>query len=228
MRAYRMVVGVLTMTMLAITGCATITRGTTEALVINSNPPGAQVQMSSGNTCVTPCSVELKRKHDYHVKIAKAGYEPVEANVSSQIVTAGAVGMAGNVLIGGLIGVGVDAMTGATKGLRPNPLEVTLVPLNGVTAAAPPLATTVLRTAAATSSSLATVAVEKMCNQPSTVDQAECRGVLKLGMSRDEVLGVIGVPTAKSADEMTLRYGDHYVEFDDANRLTKISDMQVP
>lgn len=34
--------------------------------------------------------------------------------------------MAGNVLIGGLIGVGIDAGTGAMKDLRPNPLVVRL------------------------------------------------------------------------------------------------------
>lgn len=35
--------------------------------------------------------------------------------------------MAGNVLVGGLIGVGVDAASGATKDLRPNPLVLQLV-----------------------------------------------------------------------------------------------------
>ena len=36
--------------------------------------------------------------------------------------------MAGNVVVGGLIGVGVDSWTGAAKDLRPNPIKVTLVP----------------------------------------------------------------------------------------------------
>lgn len=39
--------------------------------------------------------------------------------------------MAGNVILGGLIGAGVDAATGATKDLKPNPIEVKLVPING-------------------------------------------------------------------------------------------------
>jgi hypothetical protein len=37
--------------------------------------------------------------------------------------------MAGNVLVGGLIGVAVDAGSGATQELVPNPLNVTLEPL---------------------------------------------------------------------------------------------------
>jgi hypothetical protein len=36
--------------------------------------------------------------------------------------------MAGNVVFGGIIGAGVDAATGATKQLKPNPVVVTLVP----------------------------------------------------------------------------------------------------
>jgi len=116
--------------LLALTGCATITRGTTDVLVVNTDPPGAQVEISGEHACTSPCSVELKRKHDYHVKISKTGYEPVETDVMAQVTGAGAAGMAGNVLIGGLIGVGVDAMTGARKSLKPNPVEVHLVPVN--------------------------------------------------------------------------------------------------
>ncbi len=37
--------------------------------------------------------------------------------------------MAGNVLVGGLIGAGVDAISGATKDLKPNPVNVRLVPI---------------------------------------------------------------------------------------------------
>ena len=121
-------------------GCATITRGTTEVLVINTDPLGADVDISDGHRCRSPCSVELKRKHDYHVIVQKDGYERVDADVRSQIVEAGAAGLAGNVLIGGLIGVAVDAASGATKGLEPNPLDLRLVPVANVqsTLQAPP------------------------------------------------------------------------------------------
>ncbi len=111
-----------------LTGCATITRGTTEALVINSAPPGASVRLSSGETCKTPCTLKKKRKEGVVVFIEKDGFEKVEVNVISEIAGAGAAGMAGNVLVGGLIGVGVDAATGATKKLTPNPISVTLEP----------------------------------------------------------------------------------------------------
>ena len=34
--------------------------------------------------------------------------------------------MAGNVLVGGIVGVGIDSYSGANKSLSPNPLRVTM------------------------------------------------------------------------------------------------------
>lgn len=109
-------------------GCATITRGTTEVLVVETEPPGADVRISpDGERCSTPCGVTLKRKGDYIVHIERDGFEPLAVNVHPEVAGAGAAGMAGNVLVGGLIGAGVDAVTGATKRLSPNPIRVNLV-----------------------------------------------------------------------------------------------------
>lgn len=113
--------------LLFLSGCATMTRGTTQALTVDSVPIGATVSLSNGERCETPCTLKLKRKYPVAVEMCKAGFEPVTTNVVSQISGAGAAGMAGNVLVGGLIGVGVDAASGATKELRPNPLSVQLV-----------------------------------------------------------------------------------------------------
>lgn len=110
------------------TGCATVTRGTTEAMIIETDPAGANVVLSTGETCMTPCTLEKKRKDGFDVTIEKAGFESVEVKVVSQTATAGATGMAGNVIVGGLIGMAVDAGSGATKELSPNPLQVKLVP----------------------------------------------------------------------------------------------------
>lgn len=114
---------------LAIQGCATITRGTTEVLVIETTPSGADVSLSNGLRCFTPCALEVKRKSNLVVDITKAGYEPARLNVLSEVAGAGAAGMAGNVILGGVIGAGVDAATGATKRLVPNPVKVTLNPV---------------------------------------------------------------------------------------------------
>ncbi len=119
---------IFAMVLCSLSGCATLTRGTGEVLVVETDPVGADVEiMPGGLKCTTPCSLELKRKKDYALEIKKDGYEPVKVSVLSQIVGSGAAGMAGNVLLGGLIGAGVDAISGATKGLRPNPVKVTMV-----------------------------------------------------------------------------------------------------
>ncbi|TXK59802.1 PEGA domain-containing protein [Alkalisalibacterium limincola] len=112
-----------------LTGCATVTRGTTETFVVTTEPAGALVRLSTGETCVTPCAIEKRRKHGFEVEIEREGYEPVVTSILPQISGAGATGMAGNVLIGGVVGLVVDASTGASKDLRPNPLAVTLVGL---------------------------------------------------------------------------------------------------
>ena len=57
--------------------------------------------------------------------------------VKTQVAGSGVAGFAGNVLIGGVIGMGADAYTGATLEHVPNPVFVTLRPVPP-----PPLATT--------------------------------------------------------------------------------------
>ncbi len=117
------------MILLLLQSCATITRGSFEAWTVTSDPIGAKVSLSSGETCTTPCTLEKKRKDPFTVTVEREGYELVEAQIVSQVAGAGAAGMAGNVLVGGIIGMAVDAGTGATKELIPNPLEVKLNPL---------------------------------------------------------------------------------------------------
>lgn len=109
-------------------GCATLTRGTHEWLVVETVPAGATVKISSGSQCVSPCRVRLSRKSDHALDIRLEGYEPVSALVLADDSAAGAAGLAGNVLIGGLIGMGIDSATGATKSFFPNPVRVELQP----------------------------------------------------------------------------------------------------
>lgn len=62
------------------------------------------------------------------VHFEKEGYKPVEVQVTNQMAGGGGVAMAGNILLGGLIGAAVDAGMGATRELVPNPVRVTLEP----------------------------------------------------------------------------------------------------
>ncbi len=112
-------------------GCASVTRGTTEAISIASTPAGATAEVSGldvPTTCVTPCVVQARRNADITVSIAKPGYEPQIIPLTKEIPGSGAAGFAGNVLVGGVVGMGVDAVTGAALDHKPNPVEVTLQP----------------------------------------------------------------------------------------------------
>ncbi len=109
-------------------GCATVTRGTSQPWTVQTEPVGADVRLSTGETCKTPCTLKKKRKQPFTVELALDGYQPVTTDVVSGISKGGAWGMAGNALIGGVIGLGIDAGTGAAKDLTPNPLIVKLAP----------------------------------------------------------------------------------------------------
>ena len=116
---------VLVLTLTA--GCATITRGSNDVLVVNSTPSAAQVKISDGQSCTgTPCTFKVPRKSELNVLVTKAGCRPQQLRVTNRVASGGGAAMAGNVLVGGLIGAAVDAGSGATLELVPNPLNVTL------------------------------------------------------------------------------------------------------
>jgi hypothetical protein len=113
---------------LALASCATITRGTRTAFVVETIPSGAYVRLSTGQECTsTPCTFpQISREAEFMVTVSKPGFRTVTANVSHHTANAGGVGMAGNVILGGIIGLAVDANSGATQNLVPNPLVVHL------------------------------------------------------------------------------------------------------
>jgi len=116
-------------------GCASVTRGTTENISISSTPAGATAEITGldiPTACVTPCVVQAKRNADITVTVNKEGYEPQIIPLTKEIPGTGAAGFAGNVLLGGLVGMGVDAATGAAMDHKPNPVIVTLQPIRPV------------------------------------------------------------------------------------------------
>ena len=116
----------------AVGGCASVTRGTTENISITSTPSGAEATISGldiPTACVTPCAIVAKRSADISVTFAKPGFETEVVTLTKEVPATGAAGFAGNVLAGGLIGMGVDAATGAAQDHKPNPVIVTLQPV---------------------------------------------------------------------------------------------------
>ena len=123
----------LTIAVLAsLSSCATITRGTTEAFVVETEPGGATARTSLGFMCEpTPCVIpNIKRNASFTVTIEKDGYKPATYSITNKRADGGGLAMAGNVLVGGIIGGVVDANNGAMQNLVPNPLIVTLEPID--------------------------------------------------------------------------------------------------
>jgi len=98
----------------------------------STTPAGATADVSGldiPTACVTPCVVQAKRSADIIVTIDKEGYEPQVVPLIKEIPGTGAAGFAGNLLLGGVVGMGVDAVTGAALDHKPNPVIVTLQPI---------------------------------------------------------------------------------------------------
>lgn len=112
---------------LALAGCATVTRGTNDTWSVATTPAGAAVKTSNQFACdSTPCTFKMPRKSEFDVTITKTGYKEWKGHVTHHVSGAGGAGMAGNVLLGGLVGAAVDGTSGAMLDLVPNPLDVTL------------------------------------------------------------------------------------------------------
>ncbi len=110
-------------------GCASVIRGGDEQVAFVSNPPGAGLALSNGLACPqTPCDLKISRKDDFTATFSKPGYRPESVRVVSHVSGGGVAVGAGNIIAGGIIGVGVDAYTGANLDHSPNPVEVILVP----------------------------------------------------------------------------------------------------
>ncbi len=131
-------------TMVPLTGCATITGGSTRKVKIESQPAGAEVTIvnkASGETVFagqTPTVATLKpgagyfRGADYVVTFEKAGYNPVKKTIQRGI---NMWYVAGNFFFGGLIGwVVIDPISGAMWTLEKDCCtELVPVPLSSAT-----------------------------------------------------------------------------------------------
>lgn len=100
---------------LYVSGCATIVRGSNQQVSVNSEPDGAEVEFSDGQSCTTPCVAEVKRKRSLQLTIKKDGCLTTTRSMVPTLAGEGAI-------LGGLIDYG----TGAVYNLEPNPLFVRL------------------------------------------------------------------------------------------------------
>ena len=115
--------------------CATVNRGSHDNLTVLSQPSGANVVLSSGEKGVTPTTFMKGRRDNFTVTVSKAGYVSQTVNVESKTSATAGTARTRNVLLGGPLGVTVDAISGAYYSLYPNPVSVRLLPRNKSAAA---------------------------------------------------------------------------------------------
>jgi hypothetical protein len=114
---------------LVFTGCATLTKGSSQTVTVTTDPPGAICTIArEGQTVAvvnpTPGSIPVeKSSKELSVVCDKPGYQPSSGALASsfQAMTFG------NILFGGLIGVAIDAGSGAANEY-PTLITLTLVP----------------------------------------------------------------------------------------------------
>lgn len=113
---------ILMASVMVTSGCATVTRGQSDNVDFTSVPSGVTVSTSLGNNCVTPCQMNIKRKLSFRATFQK-GQEKREVFVKPQASSEGVVAGAGNIIAGGVIGIAVDAGTGANLDHFPSPVH---------------------------------------------------------------------------------------------------------
>jgi hypothetical protein len=130
-------IGLLGLFLLPLGGCASIVEGTTETVAVTTPPAeGAKCVLKSSEGTyyvMTPGNALVhKTKNDLNVECDKDGFQHASLKVPAKFGAA----TLGNVLAGGIIGVGVDAATGANYSY-PNAISV---PMTAATDAPAPAA----------------------------------------------------------------------------------------
>jgi len=119
----------LLLSLLAVTGCASIIEGRSQQITVNTNPPSSDCKLERSGTPLghvnpTPGGILVeKTKHDILITCSKAGYQ--DSTYMNKSGSAAAV--FGNIIAGGLIGWGIDSASGSDNKYD-SPVNLTLNP----------------------------------------------------------------------------------------------------
>lgn len=113
---------------LCLTGCASMVNHTTQQIPVDSDPSGANVLVDCGDVkndpkLVTPAVVTVQRKADHcSISFEKPGYRAAEVTLAKSM----SGWYFGNIVLGGFIGLIVDASNGAMYKRTPGEVKVSL------------------------------------------------------------------------------------------------------
>jgi len=156
-------------------GCATITKGSSQTVTIDTKPPGATCTLTRGGKRFaivnpTPGAISVEKSSDaISLSCTKDGYLESAGTLESsfQAMTFG------NILFGGLIGVAVDAASGAMHEYQPL-VTITLIPEEFASAAERDAFFVDMKAEFLKEAKEVTARIEKQCNP-----QTDCDNQLK-------------------------------------------------
>jgi hypothetical protein len=93
-----------------VSSCATLFQGTHEEIMVESDPPGAQVSVNDGRNGTTPYSMKVSRDDDVNIHVSKPGYAPMDVSDESHMAWGYFIS---DFFFTGLIGLAVDGLDGA-------------------------------------------------------------------------------------------------------------------
>ena len=120
------IIGIALVSMISFSNCASIIHGPTQSVDLTSQPSGARITINGKYMGETPKTFSLRRKgypkgepkgnKEYVTKIELDGYYPYDVKIKRQMDG----WFLGNILIGGVIGIAIDAGNGSMYKLTPD------------------------------------------------------------------------------------------------------------
>jgi len=104
---------------LLMSSCATIVSGSKQTVKFSSNPSAVSVFIDEVEVGKTPFETKLARKNEHSVMIKLEGYQTYQTRLTKKFNA----WYIGNILIGGIIGIIIDPITGAIYNLTPEEIN---------------------------------------------------------------------------------------------------------
>ncbi|MGE5161175.1 MAG: hypothetical protein ACM3O5_06695 [Betaproteobacteria bacterium] len=137
MRSFRFCAALALLAMAMLSGCATLTTSSSQTVTMTTDPAGAACTFKRDGQVIgvvnpTPGSLSVSKSHTaIDVSCAKEGFIDARGSVGSKFQAM----TFGNILFGGIIGIAVDAASGATAEYEPT-ITIRLIPSEFADAAA--------------------------------------------------------------------------------------------
>jgi len=113
------------LTALSLCGCATILTGTKSKVRVDTNPPGALIQVDGLDKGQTPADINLKRgSSGQTITLSKKGYQTRSFEAETQFNPVSILNLFG------LLAWGIDAASGALWVYKPTFYSINLEPAN--------------------------------------------------------------------------------------------------